>query len=83
MELLSRQGPPPVVSNEDMILAMFPKCTQEPEVLFLLGNFIQMVDKEVINKQKELRVDSMLGVIEAKLQFVKSKAVPQLYINLW
>ena len=83
MELLSRQGPPPVVSNENIILAMFPKCTQESEVLFLLGNFIEMVDKDVINKQKELRVESMLGVIEAKLQFVKSKAVPQLYINLW
>ena len=68
--------------HEDMILVMFPKCTQEPEVLFLLGNFIQMVDKDVINKQKELRVDSMLGVIEAKLQFVKCRAVPQLHINL-
>ena len=54
-----------------MILAMFPKCTQEPEVLFLLGNFIQMVDKHVIYKPKEFRVDSMLGGIEDQLQCVK------------
>ena len=33
-------------------------------------------------KQKELRVDTMLGVLEAKLQFVKTRAVPQPYINL-
>ena len=82
MELLGRLGPPPVVSNEEFILAMFPKCTEETSVMFILGNYIQVVDDDAVNKQKELREDSMLGVLEAKLQYLKTRAVPQPYINL-
>ena len=59
MGLLSRLGPAPVVSDEDIILAMFPKCMQETECLFLLGNYMQLVDKEVVAKQKELFVDTL------------------------
>ena len=81
-ELLARTGPPPIVTNEAIILARFPKCTQETEILFLLGNYIELVDKDVVNKQKKLQVDSMQGVLEAKIQFVKARAVPQLYLNL-
>ena len=61
---------------------MFAKCTQETEVMFLLGNYVQLVDYDAVNKQKELRVDSLLGVLEAKLQVVMTRAVPQPYINL-
>ena len=82
MELLGRLGPPPVVSSEEIILSMFPKCTQETEVMFILGNYIQMVDYDAVNKQKELREDSVLGVLEAKLQFVRTRSVPQPFINL-
>ena len=83
MEMLSIQRPPPFVSNKDILhFTMFPKYTQETEVMFILGNYTQLVDIEVVNKQKELRVDTMLGVLEAKLQFVKTRAVPQPYINL-
>ena len=82
MGLLARLGPPPVVSNEEFILAMFPKSTEETTVMFILGNYIQLVDSDAVNKQKEIREDSMLGVFEAKLQFLKTRAVPQPYINL-
>ena len=82
MELLGRLGPPPVVSSEEIILLMFPKCTQETEVMFILGNYIQLVDYDAVNKQKELREDSVLGVLEAKLQFVRTRSIPQPYINL-
>ena len=82
MELLSRLGPPPVVTNEEIVLVLFPKSTQEAEVLFILGNYMQLVDMDVVNKQKVLRVDSMLGVLEAKMEFVKTRAVPQLCLIL-
>ena len=39
MQLLGRLGPPPVVSNEEIILAMLPKCTEESAVMFILGNY--------------------------------------------
>ena len=48
----------------------------------MLGNYIELVDKNVVNKQKVLRVDSMKGVLEAKKEFVKARAVPQLCLNL-
>ena len=82
MGLLSRLGPAPVVSDEDIILAMFPKCMQETECLFLLGNYMQLVDKEVVAKQKELLVDTLRGVLEAKLETVKTRAVPKLVLSL-
>ena len=82
MGLLSRLGPAPVVSDEDIILAMFPKCMQETECLFLLGNYMQLVDKEVVGKQKELLVDTLRGVLEAKLETVKTRAVPNLVLSL-
>lgn len=82
MELLSRLGPPPVVTNEEIVLVMFPKSTQEAEALFILGNYMQLVDQDVVNKQKVLRVDSMLGVLQEKMEFVKTRAVPQLCLIL-
>jgi hypothetical protein len=44
------------------ILAMFPKSRQEAECIFLLGTFIQLVDKETVLKQKELLVNTVIGV---------------------
>ena len=82
LQLLGRLGPPLVVSNEEIILAMFPKYTEESAVMFILGNYLQLVDDDAVNKQKMLREDSMLAIFEAKLQFVKTRAVPQPYINL-
>ena len=40
-------------------MAVFPKCMQETECMFLLGNNMQLVDKEVVAKQKELFVDTL------------------------
>ena len=82
MGLLGRLGPPPIVSCKEIILAMFPRCSEETEILFFLGNYIKLVDKNVVNKQKALRVDSMKGVLEAKVEVAKARAVPQLCLNL-
>ena len=61
------------MGGDEYIPAMFPKCTHETEVMFILGNYIQ---------QKDLRVDFMPRVLEAKLQYVKARSVSRLYINL-
>ena len=50
-----------VLSDEEIILALYPKYMRENECLFLLWNCIQLVDKEVFAKQKELLVDSLRG----------------------
>ena len=82
MGLLGRLGPPPIISCEEIMLAMFPRSTEETEVLFFLGNYIELVDKNIVNKQKALRVDSVKGVLEAKVEFSKARAVPQLCLYL-
>ena len=38
---------------------MFPKCTKETKVLYIPGNYLQLVDKDTVNNQKELRLDSI------------------------
>ena len=50
LQLLGRLGPPLVVSNEEIILAMFPKYTEESAVMFILGNYLQLVDDDAVNK---------------------------------
>ena len=82
MELLSRLGPAPVVSDDEIILLMYPKCMQEMECLLLLGNYMELVDKEVVSMQRELSVDTLLGFIEAQLETVKNRNVPQIFLNL-
>ena len=56
IELLSDQGAAPVVSNTELIILMYPKCRRESETVFLLCTFMELVDREVSGKQKELMV---------------------------
>ena len=63
-ELLSDQGPVLVVSNIELLMFMYPKCKKEVEAAFLLGTFMELVDKEVAGKQKEL----MVGTLERGYQ---------------
>ena len=44
--------------------------------MFLLGNFIELVDSETMSKQKELLVDTLVGVLKSKMVHIRSRAVP-------
>ena len=79
-ELVSDLGPPVAVSNTDIVLAKFPTCRQEAECMFLLGTFLELVDSEVISKQKELLLDTLLGVLKSKMMCMGSRAVPQVQL---
>ena len=82
LELLRDQGRPPDTSNMDFILAMFPKSRQEAECILLLGTFIQLVDIETVLKQKELLVNTVIGVLKNKSEYARRRAVPQVHIPL-
>ena len=47
-------------------MLMYPKVTQEAETIFLL----ELVDREVVGKQKELLVGRVKGVLRAKLAHI-------------
>ena len=82
LELMRDQGRTPDTSNMDFILAMFPKCRQEAECILLLGTFVQLVDRETILKQKELLVNTVIGVLKNKSEYARRRAVPQVNIPL-
>ena len=77
---MSDQGRPPDIDNIDIILAQFPKGRQESECILLLGTYLELVDKEVILKQKELLVNTVIGVLTTKAEYVRRRAVPQVQI---
>jgi hypothetical protein len=79
---LTDQGRPPDVSNPDILLARFPKDRQEDECILLLGIYVELVDREVVLKEKELLVDTLIGVLRTKTVSARSRAVPQVQIAL-
>jgi hypothetical protein len=62
LEFMTDQGRPP--DNIDIILARFSKGRQEAECILLL----ELVDKEVFLKQKELLVNTVEGVLHSKIE---------------
>ena len=76
-ELLRDQGRPPDLTNMDIILARFPKGRKDIECTLLLGTYIELVDREAVLKQKELLVNTVIGVLQAKTVSARSRAVPQ------
>ena len=46
------------------------------ECTFLLGTFPELVDREVICKQKELLVNTVRVVLRARLEHNTNRAVP-------
>ena len=76
LELLAGPAPPPVVTNIDFLKAMFPKGLKEVECLFLLGNYLEMVDRDVGASGKELFVGAVRGQLFARVEAMKGKAVP-------
>ena len=45
-EILSNHLLSSIVTSEEIILAKVPKCTQMTEILFILQNYIELVDKD-------------------------------------
>ena len=82
LEFLTDQGRPPNVSNSDILLAQFPKSRQEDECTLMLGTYVELVDREAVLKQKELLVNTVIGVLQTKIVSTRSKAVPQAHIAL-
>ena len=79
---LTDQGRPPDVSNLDILLARFPKGKQEDECTLLLGTYVELVDREVVLKDKELLVNTLIGVLKTKTESARNRAVPQVQFDL-
>ena len=62
LELMRNQGRPPDISNMDFLLARFPQSDHEVECLLILGTFVELVDREVVLKQKNLMVNNLFSL---------------------
>ena len=79
-ELLSDQGPAPALSNTELLMLMYPRCRREAEAIFLLSTYTELVDREVVEKQKELMLGTLRGVLlRAKVEQLQSWAVPVIH----
>ena len=61
---MNDQGPAP--NNHAIIMLIY--YAKENEVIFILGTYMELVDREVIGKQKELTVDTVQGIFGAKIE---------------
>ena len=80
IELWGDPGLVPAPTYEEIIMLMFPRVAQEAGKIFLLGVFIELVDREVVGKQKELLVGTVRGVLQAKVSQNASIAAPEIQL---
>jgi hypothetical protein len=80
--LVTKRSLPPDMSNSDILLAKFPKGRQEDECTLLLGTYVELVNREVSLKQKELLVNTVIGTLKTKTESARSRNVPQPRIAL-
>ena len=64
----------------EIIMQMYPSCRKEIECSFLLGTFLELVHREVMVKGKELLVNTLKGVLRARLTQNRSRAVPDVLL---
>ena len=72
-------------SNLDFILLQFPKDSKETECVWLLGNYVEFVESNIVSKNKTVKVDHFKGVLRSRLQEMSSRSVvrPQFHIMLF
>ena len=80
IELWGDPGLVPAPTNQEIITLMFQRVAQEAETIFLLGVFMELVDREVVGKQKELMVGTVRGVLQAKVSQIASRAAPEIHL---
>ena len=68
-------------SNAEFILLQYPKDIQDKECIWLIGNFVEIVDNVTIGKSKNLKKEELQGILRARLQGMAGRAVvkPNLY----
>ena len=66
MELLNDQGSVPAPNTHEIFVLMYFR--KENEVIFILGTYMELVDREVIGKQMELLVETVRGVPGANIE---------------
>ena len=65
------------VSSEEFLFLRFPKDTMEKELVWLIGNYCDIVLKVTIAKKRRLSADHVSSLMKSRLQSLKQRAVVQ------
>ena len=68
-------------TSEDFLFLQFPKDTMDKEVVWLLGNYCDIVLKEVVRKKKRLTAERVEALVKSRLLSLQTRAVvvPQIF----
>ena len=68
-------------TSEEFLLLQYPEDTLDSECLWLIGNYVEIVDSVAVTKNKKLKVDQLRGILRGRLQGMASRAVvrPRLF----
>ena len=64
-------------SGEDFILLKYPKDTMDKEMVWLIGNYCDIVKKTALLKRRRLGADQLAGILRARLLTLRERAVVQ------
>ena len=65
------------ISSEDFLLLRFPKDTMEKELVWIIGNYCDIVLRVVIAKKRRLSADHVSSLMKSRLHPLKYRAVVQ------
>ena len=65
------------ISSEDFLLLNFPKDSMDKELVWLLGNYCDIVHKVSIVKKRRLSAVQAAGLVRSRLLVLKNRAVIQ------
>ena len=68
-------------SSEDFLLLRFPKDVMDKEIVWLIGNYCDIVVKQVLGKKRRLTADRVGAIIKSRLLSLRTRAVlvPQIF----
>ena len=66
-----------IISGEEIILMKFPQDTMDKELVWLIGNYCDIVKKVSLEKKRKLGVRQVAGVLRGRLLTLKQRAVVQ------
>ena len=68
--------------TQEFIRSMFLRSRHGDQSIFLVGTYVELVNQEVMSKQKDLLVNTVVGVLKARSEHARSRSVPQVNILL-
>ena len=77
LQLLPNTVQAVITSGEDFIMMKFPKDTMDKELVWLIGNYCDIVKKVSLEKKRKLGAGQVAGIVRTRLLTLRQRAVVQ------